>query len=103
MKAILSAAVFTALAVATPLSAQGRVAGAIPPGQMPRAGMCRVWIDGVPPGRQPAQTDCGTARTQAARTGGRVIYGGSTNRQDCVNQTGSVGSIILPGRGSGNV
>ena len=25
----------------------------IPPGQLPPAGMCRIWIDGVPPGQQP--------------------------------------------------
>ena len=42
--------------------AQGSRAGSVPPGQMPPAGMCRVWFDGVAPGRQPAPTDCATAR-----------------------------------------
>jgi hypothetical protein len=46
----------------------------IPPGQMPPAGMCRIWIDGVPPGRQPAPTDCTTAQRNVPANG-RVIYG----------------------------
>jgi hypothetical protein len=38
--------------------------------------MCRVWIEGVPPGRQSAPTDCGTAEARATRVGNaRVIYG----------------------------
>lgn len=46
----------------------------VPPGHRPPAGMCRIWIDNVPPGRQPAPTDCATAvRTRPAN--GRVIYG----------------------------
>jgi hypothetical protein len=49
----------------------------IPPGQLPPAGMCRIWIDGVPPGRQPAPTDCPTAiATKPANA--RVIYGDQT-------------------------
>lgn len=61
--------------------AQGRGnAGRVPPGQMPAAGECRVWIDGVPPGRQPAPTSCARARYDAARTGGRVIYGDQASR-----------------------
>jgi hypothetical protein len=54
----------------------GRVARDIPPGHLPPRGMCRVWIDGLPPGRQPAVTDCATAeRTRTANS--RVIYGDS--------------------------
>ena len=99
MKSLIIAATLAGLAVASPLTAQGRGnSGRIPPGQMPRAGMCRVWIDGIPPGRQPAQTDCATARTQAAANGGRVIYGSSSrNREDCTysQSTNSVGDIIF--------
>jgi len=40
---------------------QNRSSGRIPPGQLPPAGMCRIWINGVPPGQQPAPTDCQTA------------------------------------------
>lgn len=46
----------------------------IPPGQLPPRGLCRVWIDGVPPGQQPGVTDCATAeRNRVANS--RVIYG----------------------------
>jgi hypothetical protein len=46
----------------------------IPPGHRPPEGMCRVWIEGVPPGQQPAVTDCVTAeRNRTANS--RVIYG----------------------------
>jgi len=46
----------------------------IPKEYMPPAGMCRVWIDGVPAAQQPAPTDCATAvRTRPANS--RVIYG----------------------------
>lgn len=52
----------------------------VPPGHMPPRGMCRVWIDGVPPGRQPRATDCSTAQREAYRYGSRarVIYGGDS-------------------------
>jgi hypothetical protein len=46
----------------------------VPPGHLPPAGMCRVWIDGVPPGQQAAPTDCQTAvATKPANA--RVIWG----------------------------
>jgi hypothetical protein len=46
----------------------------VPPGHRPPEGMCRVWIEGVPPGQQPAVTDCVTAeRNRTANS--RVIYG----------------------------
>jgi hypothetical protein len=49
----------------------------IPPGHLPPAGMCRIWIDGVPPGQQPAPTDCQTAvATKPANA--RVIWGDQT-------------------------
>lgn len=54
-----------------------RSSQSIPPGQMPPAGMCRVWIDGLPPGRQPAPTDCATAQANVPPNG-RVIYGSGT-------------------------
>lgn len=52
-----------------------RRAQGITPGHLPPPGECRVWYDGVPPGQQPPPTDCATARREAAREGGRVIYG----------------------------
>lgn len=46
----------------------------VPPGHLPPRGMCRVWIDGVPPGQQPPVTDCATAqRNRVANS--RVIHG----------------------------
>lgn len=45
----------------------------VPASHMPPAGMCRVWIDNVPPAQQPAPTDCPTAiRTRPANA--RVIF-----------------------------
>ena len=64
--------------LAQPAAAQSRRVSydRVPPGQLPPAGLCRVWIDGVAPGRQPRVTDCRTARYQAARIrGSRVLYG----------------------------
>ena len=47
---------------------------AIPPAYRPPQGMCRIWIDGVPPDQQPAPTDCVTAvRNRPAN--GSVIFG----------------------------
>ena len=68
--------------LAQPAAAQSRRVSydRVPPGQLPPAGLCRVWIDGVPPGRQPGVTSCHAARAQAARYGGRVIYGDDSAR-----------------------
>ncbi len=81
----------TTLALAAqPLEAQGRREDRggkergpdkVPPGHMPAPGECRVWVDGVPPGRQSAATDCATARRVASRNGGRVIYGSDDDRR----------------------
>lgn len=61
----------------------------IPPGQMPRAGECRVWYDGVPPGRQPRPTSCREAERIASRDrSARVIYG--DDRYNDRNRNGRV-------------
>lgn len=41
---------------------------------MPPAGMCRIWLDEVPPAQQPAPTDCATA-IKNRPTRGRVVFG----------------------------
>ena len=46
----------------------------IPKEYRPPAGMCRIWLDRVPPKQQPAPTDCSTAvRNRPAN--GRVVFG----------------------------
>lgn len=46
----------------------------IPKAYVPPPGMCRVWLDGVPAGQQPAPTECKTAlRNKPAKA--RVIFG----------------------------
>jgi len=46
----------------------------VPPRFYPPAGMCRVWISGVPAAQQPAPTDCASAvRNRPAN--GKVLFG----------------------------
>ena len=67
------------LLVASVASAQeDRRRESIPADQLPPAGMCRVWIDGLTVTRQPAATDCNTARRNAP-VNSRIVYGGSSN------------------------
>lgn len=82
------AAVLVAV-TATSASAQGRgrnVDG-VPPGMRPPAGMCRVWVNGVPPGQQSGVTDCATAQAQAqGRANSRVLYGSNTRSSRDLNR-----------------
>lgn len=66
----------TMLVAATGAGAQVRASASVPPGFMPPAGLCRVWYDGVAPGRQPAPTNCATARANL-RPGTRLVVGSS--------------------------
>lgn len=53
---------------------QGSREQIVPPGFFPPAGMCRIWINGVPAGQQPAPTDCASAvRNRPANA--RVLFG----------------------------
>jgi hypothetical protein len=75
MRKIALTLIVAGAALATEASAQVMVrASSVPPGQRPPAGMCRVWIEGVPAGRQPAVTDCVRARATAPLNS-RIIYG----------------------------
>jgi hypothetical protein len=51
----------------------------VPPAFLPPAGMCRIWLNGVPPGQQPAPTDCASAvRNRPANA--RVLFGDESPR-----------------------
>lgn len=51
-----------------------RRAQVVPPGFFPPAGMCRIWLNDVPAGQQPAPTDCASAvRNRPANA--RVLFG----------------------------
>lgn len=75
--------------VTVPLGAQGRGgrygdhAQGIPPGHLPPPGLCRVWYDDRPAGRQPPPSNCRDAERVASRDRyARVIYGGNRRGQD---------------------
>lgn len=64
-----------ALFAASPAHAQlRRSTTTYPDAQTVPAGMCRVWINGLPASRQPGPTDCETARRNAPANS-RIIYG----------------------------
>jgi len=46
----------------------------VPPAYRPPAGMCRIWIEGVPANQQPAPTDCVNA-VRNRPVNGTVIFG----------------------------
>ena len=72
-----------ALAIAAPLAAQRPQAqppqDSIPAEHRPPPGMCRIWLDGVPAGRQPEVTDCASA-IRRRPPNGRVIFGPEVQR-----------------------
>lgn len=52
----------------------------IPPGHLPPAGKCRVWIPGTPPGKQPSPTSCEAAMS-SAQPGQLVVSRTASNQQ----------------------
>ena len=48
---------------------------AVPRTHLPPPGMCRIWLDNVPPSQQPAPTDCASAVRRASNG---VASGSST-------------------------
>jgi len=46
---------------------------AVPATHLPPPGMCRIWLENVPPAQQPAPTDCASAARNLPRNG-RLIY-----------------------------
>jgi len=79
MKRSLYALVFAAMvAGGTSLEAQARPQPQDPKTSVPRThlpppGMCRIWLENVPPAQQPAPTDCASAARNLPRNG-RLIY-----------------------------
>ncbi|MDE3152050.1 MAG: hypothetical protein KGL93_07365 [Gemmatimonadota bacterium] len=70
----------------------------VPPNLRPPAGMCRIWLDGVPPGRQPAPTDCASAlRNRPAK--GEVIFGDDFAHADSGSQRDDARAGNSPLRG----
>jgi hypothetical protein len=53
----------------------------VPPAYRPPAGMCRIWVEGVPPNQQPAPTDCVTA-VRNRPVNGRVIFGDDSPKRE---------------------
>jgi hypothetical protein len=84
--AITVGAALVAISATADAQLAGRVAG-IPSAQQVPAGMCQVWIQGLPANRQPAPTDCNTAR-RTAPGNSRIVYG--SNRQ---TQGGVYGTV----------
>jgi len=79
MKRSLYALVFAAMvAGGASLEAQARPQPQDPKTSAPRThlpppGMCRIWLENVPPAQQPAPTDCASAARNLPRNG-RFIY-----------------------------
>jgi hypothetical protein len=57
-----------------PTNQQSRGEQVVPPAFYPPAGMCRIWINEVPAGQQPAPTDCASA-VRNRPSNGRVLFG----------------------------
>ena len=70
------------LAASPAVAQRGQGPDKVPRGHYPPRGMCRIWFDGVAPGRQPAPTDCETAfrrapdRARIITSDGREVDGG---------------------------
>ena len=80
----MSLALLITVAGASSLGAQGRGERKVPdiPAEYrPPAGMCRIWLDDVPAGQQPAPTDCPTAVKNKPQKG-RVIFGDDYVKKD---------------------
>jgi len=88
-RVVLIASVFAL--VAAPLGAQGRGSEkknppeTIPVAYRPPPGMCRIWIEGVPPAQQSAPTDC-TSAVRNRPANARVIFGDDYVKRQVPNE-----------------
>lgn len=65
------------LAAIAPAAARGQAGSGnaeIPAAYMPPPGLCRIWVEKVPPEKQPAPTDC-TKALRNKPSNARVIFG----------------------------
>ena len=75
MTSLRSALLTLALAAGLSRTARAQQQGdEVPKEFRPPAGMCRIWLDKVPPRQQPAPTDCPTA-VRNRPSNGRVLFG----------------------------
>lgn len=75
MTSLRSALLTLALAAGLARTARAQQQGdEVPKEFRPPAGMCRIWLDKVPPRQQPAPTDCPTA-VRNRPSNGRVLFG----------------------------
>ncbi|HZI41650.1 MAG TPA: hypothetical protein VFD67_08095 [Gemmatimonadaceae bacterium] len=87
MKQLATTLAFLCAAALAPLHVAGAQQGrdkkppTIPAESRPPAGMCRIWLDDVPAGQQPAPTDCATAVKNKPQNG-RVIFGDDYAKKD---------------------
>jgi hypothetical protein len=88
LRAAALAALVTTVAGTASAQGRGRSSGTIPPGFRPPAGMCRVWIQGLPPGQQPGVTDCLSARANVPANG-RIVYGSRYDNPSYRGRTGT--------------
>ena len=73
-KASVASAFVILIGLLAPAAQAQRGRDDVPAAYRPPPGMCRIWVDGVPAGQQPAPIDCATAlRTRPSN--GRVIFG----------------------------
>ena len=72
--ALLSIALVTGFAGVSAAQQPRPESDSVPKAYRPPPGMCRIWLDKVPPRQQPAPTDCRTA-VHDKPANGRVIFG----------------------------
>jgi hypothetical protein len=72
--ALLALACSAALAGSAHAQKGGKGEDEVPKAYRPPPGMCRIWLEKVPPKQQPAPTDCPTA-IRNRPPNGKVIFG----------------------------
>lgn len=101
MLVVLSAAALGTVSGAGRLGAQPKQqkdSEQIPREYRPPAGMCRIWVEGVPAAQQPAPTDCPSA-VKNKPANGRVIYGEDADKSKGKPPAGvPVKSLVKPER-----